>query len=128
MHVASIRIASGLILLLGLTLIGVGWFYLGSSVDSSPELGNIVIGAFVVISSALCIAYPARISALSGANVIFGFWITASPWTYGYAHDLARLGPMIGIGLAITALGAWAVRSTFIAQDWPEVATRSTRH
>lgn len=123
-HLVSIRVTSGIILLLGFALIASGLLRWGTAVDSSPELGSIVIGTFVVICSTLCVSWPSRTSALSGANVVFGFWTTVSPWTYGYAQDLSRLELMIGIGLAIMALGAWAVRSTFIAQQLSEVSPR----
>jgi len=127
MHLTSIKITSVLALLLGLSLIVVGWLHLGTSVDSSSDLGSIVMGTFIVICSTLSVKWPAKTSAFNGANVVFGFWTAVSPWTYGYAHDLARLEPMVGIGMAVTVLGAWAVRSTFITQDALDTSTRRLR-
>src|SRR5689334_217427 len=108
-HLTIIRIAGAMNVLLGAAVVASGWLEFHHSVDSSPALSSLIIGSFIVICAALRVIWPSKTLSLSGANIALGFWTAASPWTYGYTTDVARLDWMIGLGGGVIAVSVWGL-------------------
>jgi hypothetical protein len=115
----QVRIASGMNLLLGLFLAGSPWLFGDFRVgfDMSPTLSVVVVGALVVICSAIRISWPQQTVGVSGANIAFGFWTLTSPWVFGYSIDITHATTSVIVGASTILLGALSYGATLRGQE-----------
>lgn len=104
------RIANGINILPGLWLIASPWVFDYSG--RAGMLNSMIVGALIAMLAALRLACLQCTAALSGLNVLLGFWIIVSPWTTGYVSNKAALANNIMVGVFVMALAIWSARNT----------------
>ncbi len=114
----QVRLASGINLLLGLSLMATPWVFgeIRVGYDTSPDVSCFVIGTLLALFGGLRVCYPHHLAGLSGANVAFGFWTLAAPWTYGYSTESPQTLISVLAGAAIIAFGALSAFATLREQ------------
>lgn len=104
------RAASGIIILLGLWLIASAWVFDYSG--RSAVLNSVSVGALIAMLAALRVASLQCSVAVSGINILLGFWTIVSPWTTGYVANKPALANNIMVGVFVMALAIWSARAT----------------
>lgn len=107
----QIRLASGAAGVAGLWMIA-SPFALGFSSLPVPTTNAVVIGAIVVILSAIRFFGAYSQAWLSWITVALGLWLFISPWVLDYAGITRPTSNDVGIGIIIAALAAWSALST----------------
>jgi hypothetical protein len=102
----SSKLAAGINLLLGI------WFFVSPWIYGAAGKGNAwnswIVGALVVIVAATRVSSSSGASGLGWINMIFGAWIFASPWIYGYTANSGRFINSLCVGIAIFLLSIYS--------------------
>jgi len=115
-HPAQVRVASGMNVALGSFLIASPWLMGYASFDGDLTRNSLIVGSLVLICAALRAAWRRASTALSGANIAFGFWTVISPRTFGYAADSQWAWVSLLVGVAVMVLAAWSTTVTIRSQ------------
>jgi hypothetical protein len=106
----SVKVASTLNLLAGIWLFVSPWVY---GAYTSPNAWNSwIVGAVIVILSAVRIANPGLLPWMSWVNCLLGIWTFASPWIYGYTGNEGRFVNSLVVGVIVFVLAILSASST----------------
>jgi len=108
-------VASTICLLAGIWFFISPWVY-GTSGDAN-SWNSWIVGAVVVILSAIRLSAPMTTAGLSWVNCILGVWAFISPWVYGYTLEHGRFINSLCVGVIL-----------FIAAISATTTTHDTRH
>lgn len=100
-----IKATTTLNILAGIWLFVSPWVY---GFYTSPNAWNEwIVGAVIVIFSAIRFNNPLSSRALSYLNMLLGAWVFASPWIYGYTYDTGRFINSLCVGVIVFVLAAY---------------------
>ena len=101
-------------------LVGI-WFFISpwiyGTVSNPNSWNSWIVGAVVVILSAIRLSNPMKTVGLSWVNCILGVWAFISPWIYGYTMDHGRFINSLCVGVIL-----------FVAAISSTTRTHSTHH
>jgi SPW repeat len=119
-YAAQARTASGINILLGIWVLASPWVFDYS--ERSAVVSSVCVGALVALLAAMRVATLHDSTGLSGINVLLALWTIASPWTCGYAANVAATADNVILGIVIAALAIWSAGATVAAEKHPPVA------
>lgn len=97
------------------------WFFISPWVYGTASNANSwnswIVGAVVVILSAIRLSNPMKTVGLSWVNCLLGVWAFVSPWIYGYTVEHGRFINSLCVGVIL-----------FIAAITSATSTHHTQH
>jgi hypothetical protein len=75
-----------------------------------------LLGAAIVIFAAVAVYMPRMWE--EGLNIVLGIWAIVSPWALGFASHRDVTMNVVIVGIAVTALAAWAVMRDKNFEKW----------
>jgi hypothetical protein len=120
-YATQARIASGLNILLGISLIASPWVF---EYDGRVAVVNSVfVGALIALLAAGRLALIRATVGLSGIKIVLAAWTIASPWLCGYAANEGAVRDNVILGVVVAALAVWSGSATIAAEKHPPGAT-----
>lgn len=108
------RGASTVALLAGLWLFISPWIY--GVYGTSAAWNSWIVGALIFVCGLMRVNRPAA-TGLSWINSIFGIWVFASPWIYGYGGIVgAQINSLI-VGIIVFCAGVIGANSQRMSHD-----------
>ncbi len=115
---SSLRATTGINIVLGAWLFISPWVYRASG--NLNAWNSWIFGVLIVLFAASRYSNPESGRGLSVLNMLFGAWIFASPWIFGYTGNTGRFTNSLIVGAAIFILGAYGSGSVAFTEHRPE--------
>ena len=123
----QVRIASGLIFVVGMWIF-LGGFWYADPIRVATPWNNALLGLVIAVIAGLRVLWPERMVGLSRMNVLLGLWLSASPFVLGYSNGGGPAWADIALGLIIAALALLGepVRPRARATHWKVTVSTAT--